>query len=526
MASGLWSLGARLPGWTVADVSAALERREAIRTWPMRGTVHLVPPADAHWMLDLMGVRALAGAAARRDDDRPEREQPPSAASRCSPPPSRAASGSPAPSACRRWPTAGITARRRSRATTCSGTRASKASPRSPRTSARSRRSCCSTSGRPSRTRPDRDEALGIIAQRYFRSHGPATVADLARWTGLTVKDCRAGIAAAGDALATVGRHRVRRPGAARRGPPGADDWLALPGFDEYLLGYKDRSMMVDDAHKQAIIPGGNGVFQATIVRGGRVVGTWKRTLTKKAVVVAVRPLVPLGAADRQEGRGGPAAVCRIPRAAAGGPLADRRSAARPRASRRRDRPAPARGRCAARAPAGSARAASVVRPRRRRKSARVAGSSGWSPTSSSSARSGPVAHGDRDRPVQPHGVRRHEREQLVVERGDLRPVGRRLHVAAGDQRLHLVRARLLAPQRPPDRRQARRRSSRCPSATGPAPPAGPARRRVHPRGAAGVQQQQQGVQAGGLAGGRASARPPVAARSRAWPRRSARPAT
>ena len=66
MASGLWSLGARLPGWTVTDVEAALERREAIRTWPMRGTVHLVPPADARWMLDLMGVRALAGAAARR----------------------------------------------------------------------------------------------------------------------------------------------------------------------------------------------------------------------------------------------------------------------------------------------------------------------------------------------------------------------------------------------------------------------------------------------------------------------------
>src|SRR4051794_31730145 len=66
MASGLWSLGVRLPGSTAADVNAALERREAVRTWPMRGTVHLVPPADARWMLDLMGVRALAGAAKRR----------------------------------------------------------------------------------------------------------------------------------------------------------------------------------------------------------------------------------------------------------------------------------------------------------------------------------------------------------------------------------------------------------------------------------------------------------------------------
>src|SRR3954470_24620221 len=64
--SGLWSLGVRLPGATLDDITAALERREALRTWPMRGTVHFVPSADARWMLDLMGVRALAGAERRR----------------------------------------------------------------------------------------------------------------------------------------------------------------------------------------------------------------------------------------------------------------------------------------------------------------------------------------------------------------------------------------------------------------------------------------------------------------------------
>ena len=66
LASGLWSFGVRLPRFTVDEVTAALERREAVRTWPMRGTVHFVPPRDVHWMLDLMGIRALAGAAKRR----------------------------------------------------------------------------------------------------------------------------------------------------------------------------------------------------------------------------------------------------------------------------------------------------------------------------------------------------------------------------------------------------------------------------------------------------------------------------
>jgi hypothetical protein len=156
----------------------------------------------------------------------------------------------------------------------------------------------------PAPRRPERDEALGLIASRFFLSHGPATVADLARWTGLTVKDCRTGVRVAGDALATVrvdGAEMLADPAVIDADPPEQDDWLALPGFDEYVLGYKDRSLIVhDDAHKQAIVPGNNGIFMATIVRGGRVAGTWKRTLTKKAVVVAVRPLVPFSAADRR----------------------------------------------------------------------------------------------------------------------------------------------------------------------------------------------------------------------------------
>ena len=57
----------RLPGWTLADVEAALERGEALRTWPMRGTIHLVPPEDARWMLRVLGEKPLAGAAKRRE---------------------------------------------------------------------------------------------------------------------------------------------------------------------------------------------------------------------------------------------------------------------------------------------------------------------------------------------------------------------------------------------------------------------------------------------------------------------------
>jgi winged helix DNA-binding protein len=138
---------------------------------------------------------------------------------------------------------------------------------------------------------PSREEALAIMALRYFRSHGPATRKDFAGWTGLTMGDGKIGIAEARDALTTVdvgGTEMVMAADAADSGP---GEWLALPGFDEYMLGYKDRSMMATPDQLAAIIPGGNGVFQSTIVHRGRVMATWKRTLTRKGVTVTVLPL-------------------------------------------------------------------------------------------------------------------------------------------------------------------------------------------------------------------------------------------
>jgi hypothetical protein len=125
--------------------------------------------------------------------------------------------------------------------------------------------------------------------------------------------DCKTGIAVAGRALTTVDVDGVEMlmasegpppaggAGPSAAGPPDvADDcWLALPGFDEYLLGFKDRSMMATPDQLAAIIPGGNGVFQSTLVRGGRVRATWKRTIGSRGVTVTVQPLVKFTSRDR-----------------------------------------------------------------------------------------------------------------------------------------------------------------------------------------------------------------------------------
>jgi len=61
----LLSVALRSPGGRTA-VTAALDAGEVVRSWPMRGTLHLTAAEDLPWPLDLLGVRVLAGAATRR----------------------------------------------------------------------------------------------------------------------------------------------------------------------------------------------------------------------------------------------------------------------------------------------------------------------------------------------------------------------------------------------------------------------------------------------------------------------------
>jgi Winged helix DNA-binding domain len=68
-----------------------------------------------------------------------------------------------------------------------------------------------------------------------------------------------------------------------------------LPAFDEYLIGYKDRSAVLAVEHATRIVPGKNGVFQPTIVVGGRVAGTWKRRLKKNSIEITLSPFAQLG---------------------------------------------------------------------------------------------------------------------------------------------------------------------------------------------------------------------------------------
>jgi hypothetical protein len=128
-----------------------------------------------------------------------------------------------------------------------------------------------------------REAALRDFALRYFVSHGPATERDFAWWTKLTLADVRAAVAGLGSALTTLTCDGVDYLIASSALESATSSVIgsavyALPGFDEYLLGYQNRSLTLEDEHLQRIVPGNNGMFLPMIVAQGRVVGSWRRT--------------------------------------------------------------------------------------------------------------------------------------------------------------------------------------------------------------------------------------------------------
>jgi hypothetical protein len=102
---------------------------------------------------------------------------------------------------------------------------------------------------------PSREEALARLARIYFRSYSPATLADFTWWSGLTATEARRAVASIAEALST--EHFVDRDffvfrNAAAAAPP-CDTTHLLPAYDQYLIGYKDRSDVLAKEHLQSL---------------------------------------------------------------------------------------------------------------------------------------------------------------------------------------------------------------------------------------------------------------------------------
>ena len=122
----------------------------------------------------------------------------------------------------------------------------------------------------------DRDEVLLNITYKYFQSRQPATLEDYVWWSGLNISDCRKGIALLGNHI-SMEKYKGRefyftdncRTRGFRKG-----NFLLIPPYDEYLISYKSRDIVLPSEHRHRA-HNNSGIFQPIIAYDGTICGNW-----------------------------------------------------------------------------------------------------------------------------------------------------------------------------------------------------------------------------------------------------------
>jgi hypothetical protein len=291
----LWAVGLRTPGSTRSDVLAALNRGEVVRTSPLRGTLHILAARDLRWIIALTGPRSMRTAARRLHE-----------------------TGADEPTIARavQVASAELSGGALTRAEFFAALQAAGITTDNQRgyhvifALAQTGLVCWGPmrgdqqalvlvdewirrdGTAPAQSAAEIDAAVGELALRYFTGHGPATVKDLAWWSKLPLTVVRAAVARVRDRLVerpynndlyyeVAGDGSLPRTGAGDVGGDGsAPDnapLVALPAFDEYLLGYQDRTAVLEPGQFELVVPGKNGLFRPILVADGAVVGVWRR---------------------------------------------------------------------------------------------------------------------------------------------------------------------------------------------------------------------------------------------------------
>jgi hypothetical protein len=286
---------------TAADIDRArTEERSLLRTWVMRMTIHLIPTEDAGWLLPLFEpaidkwsrrrLEQLGMPASSRDKALQvvklalEKEGPltrPEIAERI------AAAGIELYSSTRLHlalvaVTSGIACLGPDRgSSTCLVLRDDWIAP--PRSF-------------------DRDAALAELSRRYLRAFGPATERDFAYWSGLGLREVRAGLAAIASELteSRLGDETMLSMKGTRRRLAPRGQVRLLGAFDTYMLGYRGRDFAVPPEAMAAVKEGGGGWVRPVIVRDGVVIGGWRSTRSGGEIEISLNLLKPPSAVVRK----------------------------------------------------------------------------------------------------------------------------------------------------------------------------------------------------------------------------------
>lgn len=291
-AGAKWALGQRIAGATDATVQAAFDEGKILRVHMLRPTWHYATAADIRWIQQLTSPRVMAMSAyylrKRNLDDVTLRKSYDALAkilqgrqlTRLELAAELKKAGVDPYASEDRQRFGSILASAEHALVICSGAMRGKQhtyallDERAPKTAALTR-----------------DEALAKLTQTFFTSHGPATVQDFAWWSSLTAKDIQAGLTMSDLQRAVIGSQTYWF---VKHTPPIATGHHLhlLPNYDEYTVAYKDRSAILPDAAidtTKMLDSRGNVLFNNAILYDGHVIGTWRRVIKSKKVLIQPR---------------------------------------------------------------------------------------------------------------------------------------------------------------------------------------------------------------------------------------------
>lgn len=291
-----WSIGLRLRDATADEVQRARAERRIVRTWAFRGTLHYLAASDVSWLISLLAPTLVKRNARRYrqlglDEDTFAQSnhviynalEPGEPLVRAEIARSLESAG--ISTAGQRLPY--LVQRAALEGLICQG---------------------IEREGEPTYvllsqwidpravSRPE--DPLAALTKRYFASHGPAAFQDFSWWSGLTVATARQALDAAPPPVQVEVEGKLLWAGREPPSPLTPSMAYLLPPYDEYLLGYKDRSWALDPAYAKQVNAGG-GMPRPTVVVNGEVVGTWKRTVQGSRVLVTLALFRSLAGAER-----------------------------------------------------------------------------------------------------------------------------------------------------------------------------------------------------------------------------------
>lgn len=302
-AAMMLSLRARIQGLEPNQVEEAIaESRYLVRTWAMRGTIHLLDAEEVNWMVVLLGPVFIGENKRRRSelglgDDVAEKGL------------KLVLAGMHGKEPMTRWEAMDILKQEG-----FSLDRKSQAPIHLIRYAALQGKVCLGpyrqngeptyvlldqwVAGKKRQSKGPREQLLGTLIGRYLKGYGPASVNDFAAWSGIPVtevKEAWNSIIASGDFVETSVEGRgmwfdapskeLARTKSSKR------TVRLLPAFDSYLLAYANRDLVVPKDRKKYIYHGGQTLPGVAV--DGEVAGTWRYERQGKRLVIDVSPFQP-----------------------------------------------------------------------------------------------------------------------------------------------------------------------------------------------------------------------------------------